>query len=105
MTLRRLLASLILVGLTVLLIPAEALAQRHGPSRRPILVVSPQRTVIYPPSYGPWGYPYGYGHGQYPYPYPSPYRYYSDDADLRIQTTPRETEVYPVTCVSAATTT
>lgn len=84
---------LIFVGLAVLL-PSEALAQRRGPSR-PVVVVSPQRTVVYPPWYGPWGYPYGYGQPYpYPYPYPGPYRYYSDDADLRIQTTPRETEVY-----------
>jgi len=68
------------------------MAQRRGPSRGSIFI-SPQRTVIYPPWYGPWGYPYGYG-GGYPYPGQYPYRYYSDDADLRIQTTPRETEVY-----------
>lgn len=92
---RRLLAlTLIFVGLAVLL-PSEAFAQRRGPSR-PVVVVSPQRTVVYPPWYGPWGYPYGYGQ-PYPYPYPGPYgpySYYRDDADLRIQTTPRETEVY-----------
>ncbi|TAK13614.1 MAG: PEGA domain-containing protein [Acidobacteria bacterium] len=60
-----------------------------------MIVVSPQRqpTVVYPPWYGPWGYPWGWGWG-YPYPYQYPYRYYSDDSDLRIQATPRETEVY-----------
>lgn len=71
------------------------MAQRRGPSggssRGPVLVISPQRTVVYPPWYGPYGYPYGYG---YPYPGQFPYRYYSDAADLRIQTTPRETEVF-----------
>jgi hypothetical protein len=74
--------------------PTEALAQRRSPARRPVVVVSPQRTVIYPPWYGPWSYPYGYGGYPYPYPGQYPYRYYSDAADLRIQTTPRETEVY-----------
>ena len=63
------------------------------------MVVTPQRTptVVYPPWFGPygggWGYPY-----QYPYPYPSPYPYrgygYDNSAALRIQATPRETEVY-----------
>lgn len=95
---RRLLtSSLILVGLAVLL-PSDALAQRggpgRGPSRGPVVVVSPQRTVVYPPWYGPWGSPYGYGGYPYPYPGQYPYRYDSDEADLRIQTTPRETEVY-----------
>lgn len=84
-------SSLILASLAVL-VPAEAMAQRRGPSR-PVVVISPQRTVVYPPWYGPFGYPYGYGY-QYPYPGQYPYRYYSDAADLRIQTTPRETEVY-----------
>ena len=84
-------SSLILVSLAVLL-PSEAFAQRHGPSRGRVVVVSPQRTVVYPPWYGPWGSPYGYG--GYPYPGQYPYRYYSDAADLRIQTTPRETEVF-----------
>lgn len=90
---RRLLTSLfIFVGFAVLL-PSEAHAQRRGPAHRGVVVVAPQRTVVYPPWYGPWGYPYGYG---YPYPgqYPYPYQYYSDAADLRIQTTPRETEVF-----------
>lgn len=57
-------------------------------------MVSPQRTVVYPPWYGPWGYPYGYGQFPYPYPYQNPYRYYRDDADLRLEVKPRETEVY-----------
>lgn len=71
------------------------MAQRRGPIRGPVITISPQRTVIYPPWYGPWGYPYGYPY-PYPYPYPGqyPYGYYSTDADLRLQVTPRETEVY-----------
>jgi hypothetical protein len=88
---RRLLTSSVILALVTLSLPADAAAQRRGPSRGRVVVVSPQRTVVYPPWYGPWGYPYGYG---YPYPYQYPYRYYSDAADLRIQTTPRETEVY-----------
>jgi hypothetical protein len=91
---RRLLAFLLVVAGLAVLLPAEALAQRRGPTRRPVVVVSPQRTIVYPPWYGPWGYPIGYGQYPYPYPYPSRYGYYRDDADLRIQTTPRETEVY-----------
>lgn len=50
---------------------------------------------MYPPWYGPFGGGYGWPY-QYPYPYPYPYRGYGYDgsADLRIQATPRETEVY-----------
>lgn len=91
---RRLLPLLLVVAALAFLLPAEAMAQRRGPHRGPVVVVSPQRTVVYPPWYGPWGYPMGYGQYPYPYPYPSPYRNYRDVADLRIQTTPRETEVY-----------
>lgn len=93
---RRLLTSLVVVAGLIVLLPSEAMAQRRGPSRGPVVVVSPQRTVVYPPWYGPWGYPIGYGQFPYPYPYPYPgrYGYYRDDADLRIQATPRETEVY-----------
>jgi hypothetical protein len=91
---RRLLTFFLVIAALVVLVPAEALAQRRGPNRRPVVVVSPQRTVVFPPWYGPWGYPIGYGQYPYPYPYPSPYRYYRDDADLRIETKPRETEVY-----------
>lgn len=86
-------SGLLVAGLAAVL-PAEASAQRRGPARGRVVVVSPQRTVVYPPWYGPWGSPYGYGGYPYPYPGQYPYRYYSDEADLRIQTTPRETEVY-----------
>jgi len=89
----RLIKSILLVAAIAVLIPANALAQRRGPARGPVLVVSPQRTVIYPPWYGPWGYPYGYPY-QYPYPGRYPYYYYSDVADLRLDVKPRETEVY-----------
>lgn len=48
-------------------------------------------TVLYPPWYGPFGGGFGY-----PYQYPYPYRGYGYDnsAELRIQATPRETEVF-----------
>ena len=81
-------------------LPADALAQRGrggGGGRGPSIIIAPQRTVVYPPGYGPFGPfgPYGYGY-PYQYPYPYPYRGYgfSDAAGLRIQATPRETEVY-----------
>ena len=98
---RRILA-VVCVALAVLaVLPADALAQRGrgggGGGRGPTVVLSPQRTVVYPPWYGPFGGGYGYPY-QYPYqyPYPYPYRGYNNEysADLRIQTTPRETEVY-----------
>jgi len=88
----RLIKSILLVAAIAVLVPADALAQRRGPARGPLVVVSPQRTVVYPPWYGPWGYPYWY-----PYPYPGRYPYYyyySDVADLRLEVKPRETEVY-----------
>ena len=91
----RLIKSILLVGAIAALVPADALAQRRGPGRGPVVVVSPQRTVIYPPWCGPWGYPCPYPY-PYPYPYPGryPYYYYSNEADLRLEVKPRETEVY-----------
>lgn len=98
---RRLLAVALVVVAVVAMWPSDALAQRGrgGGGRGPAIVIAPQRTVLYPPGYGPYG-PYGpygggYGYpGQYPYPYPYPYRGYNDSADLRLQVTPRETEVF-----------
>jgi hypothetical protein len=93
---RRLLAVSLVVFALLAAWPADALAQRGGRGRGSgiAVVISPQRTVVYPPWYGPFG-PYGWPY-QYPYPYPYPYRslYYDYSADLRIQATPRETEVY-----------
>lgn len=63
------------------------------------MVLAPQRmpTVVYPPWYGPFGGGYGYPY-QYPYPYPYPYPYrgygWDNSAEVRLQVTPRETEVY-----------
>lgn len=95
MTRRLLAVSLVVVALAALW-PAEALAQRGrgGPGGGTrVVVVAPQRrpTVVYPPWYGPWGMGWPY---QYPYPYPYRGYYYDDSADVRIQATPRETEVY-----------
>lgn len=103
MTRRLLAVSLVVVALAAVW-PVDAFAQRggrRGPSggngRGPVVVIAPQRqpTVIYPPWYGPWGWgwpgPFGY---PYPYPYPYRGRFYDDSAELRIQATPRETEVY-----------
>jgi hypothetical protein len=97
MTRRLLAVSLVGIALAALW-PADAYAQRGRArpqvGRRPV-VIAPQRrpTIVYPPWYGPWGYGFPY---QYPYPSPYPYRgyYYDDSSNLRIQTTPRETEVY-----------
>jgi hypothetical protein len=102
--------------------PADAYAQRagsRGRSGRPAIgrarsavAVRPQVRVfsrpvyrsVYSPFYSPFygsfygsfglfhGYPY---YGQYPYPYPHPYSYrYDDRAELRIQVTPRDAEVF-----------
>jgi hypothetical protein len=92
---RRLFVSTLVVAGLVALWPSDALAQRgRGPGRpAPRIVISAQwPTIIYP---NPWGWG-GWG---YPYPYQYPYdrygrRYFDNSADLRIQATPRETEVY-----------
>lgn len=90
--------------------PAEAAAQRRA-VRRP--VARPATVVYARPYYRPyyrtyvgayfapyyWGSWYGWGGWgwgyQYPYPpYYRPYAYYDPTADLRIQVTPRDAEVY-----------
>ena len=43
--------------------------------------------------YGGWGYPYAYGYAPWGYPYAYGGGYY-DDASLRLQVSPRETEVF-----------
>lgn len=98
MTRRLFAVSLVILALAAVW-PADALAQRErgreGSRGGRIVVVAPQRgPMIYPPWYGPWGGGFGWPY-QYPYPYPYPYRgYYDNSASLRIQATPRETEVY-----------
>lgn len=96
---RRLVVLTFIVVTAVALWPSEAAAQRgrggDGRGRGPVIIATPQRTptVVYPPYYGPWGWGYP---GQYPYPYPYPYRgyRYDDSASVRVEVTPRETEVY-----------
>src|SRR5687768_206185 len=73
--------------------PADAQAQRRGPRVRAIRPV----VVVARPYYRPYSRPYfsGYFWQGYPYPYPYPYGYRWDDrSELRIQATPRETQVY-----------
>ncbi len=90
---RRLLAiSLVLFALFAVW-PASASAQRGRVGVRGGILISPQRTVVYPPWYGPFG-PYGGGYGPYQYPYPYRGYEYDSSADLRIEAKPRETEVY-----------
>jgi hypothetical protein len=97
---RRVFAFSVAVVSALVLSASPAAAQRRAEPapRSRVVVAEPQRapTVVYPPWYGPWGWGYPYGYQPYPYPYPyGPYRYYYNDAaELRIQATPRETEVY-----------
>ncbi len=95
----------IAITAVVTLWPTEAAAQRRrGPARTVIVGArygySP---FFYPYYYNPYWFGFGYGLGWYDYqfrPYPpygpyGPYRgYYDTSADLRIQVTPRDAEVY-----------
>ena len=80
---------------TAVLWPADAHAQRRGPrvrAVRPVVVVS---RPYYRPYYRPYFSGYFWQGYPYPYPYPYPYGYRWDDrSELRIQATPRETQVY-----------
>ena len=82
----------------------DAQAQRRGgrraaaPRTGGVVVAAYYRPVFispfyYDPFYDPWWYPYPYGWGR---PYGYGYgRYYDEDtASLRLQVTPRETQVY-----------
>ncbi len=87
----QLLAALVVVGVAALW-PADAAAQRRGGRRAPVRTVivgaygGPIAPYYYDPFFSGW-----YGYGQYP-PYA---RYaYQPAADMRIQVTPREAEVY-----------
>jgi hypothetical protein len=91
----------ICIAVTVALWPAEAFAQRRIAHRSPV-----RSRVFIHASYGypVYGYPYyyspfwlgwyGYQYGPYPYPPYPRYGYYEPAAELRIQVSPREAEVY-----------
>jgi hypothetical protein len=67
--------------------PAEAYAQRGRRVQRPVVVVPGfYGSPFYDPFFGPYGW------GTYGYPYG--YRYYSDIADVRVQATPKDAEVF-----------
>jgi PEGA domain len=74
--------------------PADALAQRRVVRRAPVrtVVVAGYARPYYPYYYDPFGFDW-YGYQYRPYPPYSRY-YYEPGADLRIQVTPREAEVY-----------
>jgi hypothetical protein len=82
------------LGVAATLLPATADAQgRRGvravPRRGPVVVAAYYRPLFYDPFYDPW-FPYRYG--WYP-----PYAYgqfYDRSASLRLQVTPRESEVF-----------
>lgn len=85
------------VGVAATLIPDQADAQgRRGRVVRPrggVVVAAYYRPVFYDPFfYDPWFYPYRYG--WYP-PYPYGYgQFYDASSSLRLQVSPRETEVF-----------
>ncbi len=71
-------------------------ARRAAPARAGGIVVAAYYRPLflspfyYDPFYDPWWYPYPYGWSPYGYGRP----YYADTASVRLQVTPRETEVY-----------
>lgn len=98
---RNILPGFLCAGLAIagLLWPADVHAQRRGarfrPSSRAVVVVRPRYVWPY---YSPF---YGTFHGglfwqPYPYPYPYPYYGYRFDprAEVRIEATPRDAEVF-----------
>jgi len=76
---------------------ASAQGRRAAPPRRGGVVVAAYYRPLflspfyYDSFYDPWWYPYPYG-GYPPYAYGRPY--YDDTASVRLQVSPRETEVY-----------
>lgn len=74
--------------------PADAAAQRRVVRRAPIrtVIVAGYSRPYYPYYYDPFGFDW-YGYQYRPYPPYSRY-YYEPGADLRVQVTPREAEVY-----------
>jgi hypothetical protein len=74
--------------------PVDAAAQRRGVRRAPVrtVIVAGYSHPFYPYYYDPfWFGSYGYQYRPYP---PYPRYFYEPAADLRIQVTPREAEVY-----------
>jgi hypothetical protein len=106
-TLRSSAAALTIAAAVLLIVPAEAQAQRRGGVRvrvggavsvgRPVVSVSAYRyrPYYYRPYYAsPWFYDSSYGYGQWSYP-PQRYGYrYDDSASMRLQVNPRQTEVF-----------
>jgi len=88
-------ASIILALAALLVLPTHVEAQRHS-VRVHVGVGYGYRPYYY--GYGPWIYgswyygPWYYGYPQ-TYPYPYGYRY-DDSASMRLQVTPRQTEVF-----------
>ena len=86
-----------LVILASALAPAPALAQHHVAVR---VSAGYHHHHYYRPYYYGYGAPYFYGSWYFGYPYPAgayfyaPYAYYDFGASLRLQVTPRVTEVY-----------
>jgi hypothetical protein len=90
---RKRLLTLVPIGIAAvgLLLPADAAAQRRGVRRAPVrtVIVGGYSRPFYPFFYDPfWSDWYGYPYRPY-----APY-IYRPGADLRIQVTPREAEVY-----------
>ena len=79
--------------LAVLLVPANANAQRRGPAYR--VPYRPYHTSFYvgfggPFLFSPWGYPYSFGYQQrYPYYWGAPAR-----AGVRVEVAPKTAAVY-----------
>jgi hypothetical protein len=105
-------AACAVVAVSTLVWPADAGAQRRGtPAPRSGTAVPRPPHSYYRPyyrpyySYRPYYWPYYWGgytpfygsfYWQYPYPYPYPYYgyHYDDRAEIRVQVTPRDAQVY-----------
>jgi hypothetical protein len=90
-------------ALAAALWPVDASAQRRVVRRAPVrtVIVAGYARPFYPYYYDPflfdwYGFGYGFGYQYRPYPPYGPYGgyYYQPGADLRVQVTPREAEVY-----------
>jgi hypothetical protein len=87
------------LGVAATLIPSQADAQgRRGGhvvrGRGGVVVAAYYRPVFYDPFfYDPWFYPYRFGWYP-PYPYYGYAQFYAGDSSLRVQVSPRETEVF-----------